>query len=315
MTELPEKQKKKNQKISADFPFESKFLEIKGSKMHYIDKGKGDPILFLHGSPTSSYLWRNIIPYVTDLGRAIAPDLIGMGKSDKPDIDYGFFDTYEYLEAFIEKLGLENITLVVHDWGSGLGFHYANKHQDNIKGIAFMEAMIPQVNLDELPRSLRMGMKMMRTRGIGYFLVVILNMFIKGMLPRAIIRDLTMEEKAAYAEPYPTRKSRRPLLAWPRDVPINGKPERTAPIIDEYVNYMGITETPKLGFYVTPGAIIMENELNWIKENLSNLELINLGEGIHFIQEDHPHEIGEGIAKWYQKINQLQEKPKAVVGN
>ena len=123
-----------NQEISADFPFESHYVEVLGSKMHYIDEGEGDPILFLHGNPTSSYLWRNIIPHVTSLGRAIAPDLIGMGKSDKPDIEYRFFDHVKYIDDFIEALGLKNITLVIHDWGSGLGFHYAHRNDTNIKG-------------------------------------------------------------------------------------------------------------------------------------------------------------------------------------
>jgi len=162
--------------ISAKFPFESKFIEVKGSKMHYIDEGEGDPILFLHGNPTSSYLWRNIIPYTKPLGRCIAPDLIGMGKSDKPDIAYGFQDSYEYLEEFIVALGLKNITLVIHDWGSGLGFHYANMHRDNIKGIVFMEAMVKPLAWKTLPSfSLRMAFRMMRTPFIGWVLVVLLQ--------------------------------------------------------------------------------------------------------------------------------------------
>ena len=132
--------------IATEFPFASHFVEVAGSRMHYLDEGEGDPILFLHGNPTSSYLWRNIIPHVTSMGRAIAPDLIGMGKSDKPDIEYTFFDHVKYVEGFIEKLDLKHITLVIHDWGSALGFHYAMRHPDNVKGLAFMEAIIaPQV--------------------------------------------------------------------------------------------------------------------------------------------------------------------------
>lgn len=150
--------------ISSDFPFESKYLEVKGSKMHYIDEGRGDPILFLHGNPASSYIWRNIIPYTTKDARAIAVDLIGFGKSGKPNIDYGFSDQYEYLEAFIKKLDLKNITLVVQDWGSGLGFHYANKHRENIKGIVFMEAMFKQKHWSEMTSTVRKAMKLIRSR-------------------------------------------------------------------------------------------------------------------------------------------------------
>ena len=139
-----------NSSISEKFPYHSKFIDIKGSRIHYVDEGEGDPILFIHGNPTSSYIWRNIMPHVQDVGRVIALDLIGFGKSDKPDIDYGFADSYAYLEAFIKKLKLKNITLVVQDWGSGLGFHYANLHRDNIKGIAFMEAMYEQKDWNKL---------------------------------------------------------------------------------------------------------------------------------------------------------------------
>ena len=131
--------------ISADFPFSPNCVDVGGSRMHYVDEGEGDPILFLHGNPTSSYLWRNIIPHTAPLGRCLAPDLIGMGKSDKPDIDYGFFDHVKYIEGFIEALGLKNITLVVHDWGSALGFHYARRHEGNVKGLAFMEAILGPV--------------------------------------------------------------------------------------------------------------------------------------------------------------------------
>src|SRR5713226_6390445 len=133
------------QDISADVPYQSNYIEVHGSKLHYIDEGSGDPILFLHGNPTSSYLWRNIIPYLTPLGRCIALDLIGMGKSDKPDIEYQFFDHVKYVDGFIEKIGLRNITLVIHDWGSALGFHYAMRHESNVRGIAFMEAIVMPV--------------------------------------------------------------------------------------------------------------------------------------------------------------------------
>jgi haloalkane dehalogenase len=145
--------------ISAAFPFASNYLEVNNAKMHYVDVGKGDVILFLHGQPTSSYLWRNIIPHLQDEYRCVAPDLIGMGKSDKPELDYNYHDHYDYLEKFIGKLGLKNITLVIHDWGSGLGFHYANTHRDNIKGIAFMEALIQPSTWKEFPANYKVVFK------------------------------------------------------------------------------------------------------------------------------------------------------------
>jgi haloalkane dehalogenase len=169
--------------ISAKFSFESKYLEVKESKIHYFEEGKGDPILFLHGAPTSNYLWRNVIPHVSKQGRCIAPDLIGMGKSGKPDINYGFQDSYDYLDAFINGLGLKNITLVLHDWGSGLGFHYANLNRENVKAIAFMEAMTKTFEFSKLPFNLRIAMKIMRAPILGWLMVNVANIFIKKMIP------------------------------------------------------------------------------------------------------------------------------------
>ncbi|MCE7735559.1 MAG: haloalkane dehalogenase [Candidatus Heimdallarchaeota archaeon] len=296
------KSKTVEREISADFPFESKFIEIKGSKIHYIDEGNGDPILFLHGNPTSSYLWRNIIPYLSSSARCIAPDLIGMGQSDKPDIDYGFHDSYEYLDAFIAELELENVTLVLHDWGSGLGFHYANMHRENVKAIAFMEAMYKAPNFDQMQRSVRLAIKMMRNSFFGSLMVKRANMFIKKMLPDLINRDLTKEEKEYYASPYPNAKSRTPLLAWPRSIPIKGKPADVASVISNYHEWLNETEIPKLCFYVTPGVGTQESDVAFIKENFKNTKMVDLGEGLHFIQEDYPHEIGTEIAKWYEDL-------------
>lgn len=289
--------------ISADFPFESNYLDVKDSNIHYIDEGVGDPILFLHGNPTSNYLWRNIIPYLTSQGRCIAPDLIGMGKSGKPDIDYGFHDTYEYLDAFITKLGLKNITLVLHDWGSGMGFHYANLNRDKIKAIAFMEAMYDAPTTFDMPASVRTALNMMRTPGLGWLMVQVGNMFIKKMLPDMILRDLSKEEMAYYAEPYPTSKSRKPLLAWPKSVPFDGgDPKEVAKAVSSWNKWLFETDIPKLFFHVSPGVAIKAKDIKIIKENMSNLKSIDLGKGLHFIQEDHPHEIGEELAKWYQDL-------------
>ena len=292
---------KKN--ISADFPFESKYLEVLGSKMHYIEEGEGDPILFLHGNPTSNYLWRNIIPYLSKQGRCIAPDLIGMGKSDKPDLKYGFEDSYRYLEEFIKKMDLKNVTLVLHDWGSGLGFNYANLHRSNIKAIAFMEAMYDAPTLYDMPFSIRTAVKMMRNPIFGKFMALNMNMFIKKMLPDMILRKLTKEEQAFYAEPYKTKKSRKPLLAWPQDVPFaDGKETTATAAVKSWAPWLASSEIPKLCFYVTPGVAIKEKDMKVIQEKFKNTEIVNLGEGLHFIQEDYPHEIGSGISEWYAKI-------------
>jgi len=288
--------------ISANFPFESKYVEIDGSKIHYIDEGSGDPILFLHGNPTSSYLWRNIIPYLVPHGRCIALDLIGMGKSDKPDIDYRFFDHSKYVERFIEKLGLSNLTLVIHDWGSALGFHYAMRHEHNIKGIAFMEAIMKPMKWEDFPSDFRMGFKLFRTSGIGWLMISVMNMFVTQILPQAIVRKLSAEEKNYYAAPYKTVQSRKPVRQWPCEIPIEGKPADVYEVISNYNQKLQESELPQLLFFATPGGIIDSRMVDWCKQNLKNLQVVDIGEGIHFLQEDHPHVIGEVLAKWYPDL-------------
>lgn len=289
--------------ISADFPFESRYMQIKGSKIHYIDEGEGSPVLFLHGNPTSSYLWRNIIPYLSDKARCIAPDLIGMGKSDKPDIDYGFDDSYEYLKAFIEKLDLKDITLVIHDWGSGLGFHYANQHRNNVRGIAFMEAVYRLVDFSKMPTRIRIGMTIMRKPFFNWLMIGVGNLFIKAMLPNGIARKLSKKEIETYAAPYPTIKSRKPVRVWPREIPINGYPPHTKRIVENYHDWLKTTDIPKICFYGDPGMLIPISEIGWIKENLPNITMAPVGKGLHFLQEDQPHEIGSALAKWFENID------------
>jgi len=288
--------------ISSDFPFESRFIEVRGSKIHYIDEGSGEPILFLHGNPTSSYLWRNIIPHLVPHARCIAPDLIGMGRSEKPDLDYRFFDHYPYVEGFIDQLGLSGITLVVHDWGSGLGFHYAMRHSENIRGIAFMEALVKPMKWKHFPAEFRVGFKLFRTPGVGWLLISVMNVFVKKLLPQAIVRDLSAEEMRRYAAPYPTINSRKPVRQWPCEIPIDGTPVDVHNVITDYSRWLQESPLPKLLFYASPGGIIDSKTLEWCREHFNNLETVDLGEGIHYLQEDHPHEIGEKLAIWYRKL-------------
>lgn len=288
--------------ISAAFPFDSKFVEIHGSQIHYIDEGSGDPILFLHGNPTSSYLWRNIIPYLTNHGRCIAPDLIGFGKSGKPDIEYRFFDHVKYVEGFIDKMGLKNITLVIHDWGSGLGFHYAMRSESNIKGIAFMEAILKPVRWGDFPGGFRMGFKMFRTPGIGWLLIGIMNVFVERILPQATVRKFSKEEMDHYREPFRTMKSRRPLWRWPNEIPIEGNPADVTEAVEQYGEKLQKSELPKILFHATPGGLMPRPLVEWCKQNLKNLKTIDIGQGIHYLQEDNPHLIGKELAEWYQSL-------------
>lgn len=288
--------------ISADFPFESKYVEVHGSKMHYIDEGSGDPILFLHGNPTSNYLWRNIIPYLVSHGRCIAPDLIGMGKSDKPDLDYRFFDHSKYLEGFIETLDLSNLTVVLHDWGSGLGFHYAMRHESNIKGIAFMEAFLKPLKWEDMPSDEKMGFKLFRTPGIGWLMLSVMNMFLTQLVPKMIVRKLSVAEKDYYEAPFKTIQSRKPVRQWPCEIPIDGQPSDVHEIMSNYSKKLQESELPKILFFGRPGAIINDKMLDWCKQNLKNLEVVDIGDGLHYVQEDNPHLIGEELANWYQNL-------------
>ena len=277
------------QEISADFPFESKYIEVHGSKMHYIDEGEGDPILFLHGNPMSSYLWRNIIPHLSGQGRCIAPDLIGMGKSDHPDIPYRFDDQYRYLSGFVDALGIgSNVTLVIHDWGSALGFRWAHDHADDVKAIAFMEAMIKTLSLADMPGSLRMGFRMMRAPVMGWLMVSVGNIFLKKMVPDLTHAELTPEALAYYRSAYPTIASRKAVLQWPREVPLDGKPADNVAVVEAYRQWLTQTEIPKLLFHGNDGVAIKEAEVAWCQEHLSNLDIVDLGDGIHFLQETHP---------------------------
>jgi haloalkane dehalogenase len=289
--------------ISAAFPFESRFVEVKGSKIHYVEEGSGDPVLFLHGNPTSSYLWRNIIPHVSSSQRAIAMDLIGMGKSDKPEIEYRFFDHYEYVDGFIKALGLENITFVVHDWGSGLGLHYARQNEGNVKAIAMMEAILaPVPTWDDFPPDFVATFQAFRAPDVGWEMIVNQHMFVEGILPAAIVRDLSDEEMDRYREPYVETASRTPLWRWPNELPIAGEPPDVVDAIATYNGWLQETEIPKLLFHATPGAILPPALVEWCVANLKSLDTVDLGQGIHFVQEDHPHQIGEALADWLGRI-------------
>ncbi len=298
--------------ISAEFPFESKYVDVLGSKMHYIDEGSGDPILFLHGNPTSSYLWRNIIPHVTPMGRCIAPDLIGFDKSDKPDIEYRFFDHVKYIEGFIDALGLQNITLVIHDWGSALGLHYAMRNESNIKGIAMMEAILISVpSWDAFPPDFQEMFKGFRTPEVGWDMVVNQNMFVEGVLPNAIVRDLTEEEMNVYRAPFTDPESRKPVWRWPNELPIEGEPADVVEAVDAYGAKLQQSDLPKLLFHATPGALLPPPMVDWSKEHFSNLKTVDIGQGIHFLQEDNPHLIGQELAAWYQGLTTPSTKMRS----
>lgn len=281
----------------------SNFYEVYGSNMHVVEhgKGEGDPILFLHGNPSNSFLWRNITPYVEGIGHhIIVPDLIGMGKSDKPAIDYTFLEQYAYVEKLIEQMGLKNITLVLHDWGSGLGFHYFSKHQSNVKALVFMEGIIQDIGtyFDEGTQAF---FKELRGEN-GYKMIAEENVFLNEVLPTWVVRGLTEEELNAYKAPFQTVESRKPIWKFVSQVPFDGKPELTSAIVKNYREQLQKSKIPKLFFYAEPGAFMPEQVRKWILEHIPNMDVVNIGAGTHFIQEDNPDLIGQKIKEFVLKL-------------
>jgi len=279
------------------------FVTVHGAKMHYVDEGEGEPIVFLHGNPTSSYIWRNVIPHLTSVGRCIAPDLIGMGRSDKPAIGYRFVDHARYLASFLSALDLHRIVFVVHDWGSALGLDWAMRHEQEVRGVAFMEAVLtPLESWEQLPEGARDLFRLFRTPGVGEKLIMDDNVFIEQVLPFGVVRGLAETEMAHYRAPFPDRESRKPLWVWPNEIPIEGHPPDVAEIVTRYRDALCRSHVPKLLFAGEPGAITPAPMVEWCKANLPALEVVALGPGRHFLQEDHPDEIGAKLADWIGRL-------------
>ena len=289
--------------FSADYPFTPHTMDVGGATMHYLDEAGGRDLTFLllHGNSTWSYMYRNIIPHLLPKGRCVAPDLIGHGKSDKPDIDYRYVTHYKYLERFIGELGLTNIVFVLHDWGGGLGLNYAMQHEADVRGIAMWETFVRTFDSwDDWPQDLLEGFKAFRTPDVGWDLIVNKNVFMEEVLPYGIHRDLSEAEMAAYLEPHRDPNNRKMLWVWPQELPIENDPEDTARIIKTYVAKLGQSQVPKLLFWAKPGAIVPEETVALCRANFANFEDVFLGESGHYIAEDFPHEIGEKIASWVE---------------
>ena len=288
---------------------EKKFADVNGIRMAYVEQGAGEPILFLHGNPTSSYLWRNIMPHLAGKGRLVAPDLVGMGDSEKlpepgPDT-YTFADHRHYLDGLLEQVLApdERVVLVVHDWGSALGFHWAHRHPERIRGIAFMEAIVaPVPDWDYFPEQARPIFEKFRSAE-GEDMVLEKNLFIEAVLPGSIIRELTEEEMGEYRRPFlESGEARRPTLTWPRQIPIEGQPPDVTEIVSDYAAWLPGADFPKLFINAEPGALI-QGELRDMIRNWANTEHVTVP-GIHFVQEDSPDEIGTAIADWMER-NQI----------
>ncbi len=290
--------------ISSEDPFKRQRIRVLDTEMAYIDVGSGNPIVFLHGNPTSSYLWRNVIPHLESLGRCLAPDLIGMGESGKnPTGSYRFVDHYQYLDAWLKAVcGTENVFFVVHDWGSALGFYWAYQHRDSgrVQGIAYMEAIVRAITWDEWPEQARDIFKALRSP-VGESLILERNLFIERILPGSVMRKLSDEEMAVYRQPYlEVGESRRPTLTWPREIPIDGEPEDVFNIVNQYSQWLSSSQLPKLLIAADPGAILTGAQREFCR-TWPNQEEVTV-KGIHFIQEDSPDEIGGAVADFIRKL-------------
>ena len=292
--------------ISANMPYTKSFKTINGKSIAFVDAGEGDPIVLLHGNPTSSYLWRNVIPHLQGMGRVIAPDLIGQGDSDKlPASDgtdrYSFQVAYDYLAGLLDELGAnQNVTLVIHDWGSALGFYWAQQHSAAVKGIAYMEGIVCPVGWEDWPESARGIFKGFRSDK-GEDLILERNMFVEAVLPSSVIRKLGAEEMEHYRRAFSTPDDRQPTLNWPRQIPIDNEPEHMVKLVDSYGQWMlENTSLPKLFINATPGSILTGKAREFCRTWPNQREVTVAG--THFIQEDSPDEIGSAVAEWLNSL-------------
>ncbi|HAT26560.1 MAG TPA: haloalkane dehalogenase [Gammaproteobacteria bacterium] len=280
-------------------------LTVKGKTMSYVEMGEGDPIVFQHGNPTSSYLWRNVMPHLQDQGRCIAIDLIGMGDSDKladsgPD-RYTLLEHREYFDGALEALGVnDRATFVIHDWGSALGFDWANRHRDAVIGIAYMEAIVKPVTWDQWPEAARGIFQGLRSPA-GEEMILEKNVFVESVLPGSILRELSSEEMEVYRRPFKNPgEDRRPTLTWPRQIPIEGEPQEVVDVVRSYADWLVQSELPKLFINADPGAILIGQQREFCRSWPNQKEVTVAGN--HFLQEDSPHEIGQAIAQWRKQF-------------
>lgn len=283
-----------------------KFIEVNGKRMAYVEMGEGEPIVFQHGNPTSSYLWRNIMPGLASYGRCIAVDLIGMGDSDKLDSpgadSYRYVEHRDYLFSAWEQLGItENVSFVIHDWGSALGFDWACQHPEKVRGIAYMEGIVRPMTWDEWPEAIRPLFEGFRSES-GESMVLEKNVFVERVLPGSVLRGLTEDEMAVYRRPYEMKgESRRPTLTWPRQIPLDGEPPDVNEVVAAYSDWLQNCAVPKLFINAEPGAILTGAQREFCRGFQNQTEVTVAGS--HFIQEDSPAEIAAAIREWIVTIS------------
>jgi haloalkane dehalogenase len=276
-------------------------IDVLDAQMNYVDVGHGDPIVFLHGNPTSSYLWRNIIPFLTDRGRCLAPDLVGMGRSGtSPHRAYRFADHARYLDAWFDAVGvIDRVVLVVHDWGSALGFHWARRHAERVQGIAYMEAIVQPRRWEDFPNGRDAMFRALRSEK-GERMVLDENFFVETVLPNSIVRRLSDDEMAAYRAPFTERERRWPTLVWPRELPIAGEPADVVKVVEDYGAWLAKSPIPKLLVAAEPGALLTGRARDFCRTWPNQQEVVV--KGIHYLQEDSPFEIGHALQDWVRAL-------------
>jgi haloalkane dehalogenase len=287
--------------ISGADPHLRRRVSILGTEMSYVDVGEGDPIVFLHGNPTSSYLWRNVIPFMREHGRCLAPDLVGMGQSG-PTADgaYRFVDHARHLDAWFDALDLSsNIVLVLHDWGSALGFHRAFRYPAHVKAIAYMEAIVQPRRWEDFQNGRDAIFRALRSDK-GERLVMGENFFVETVLPKSILRTLTDDEMAAYRAPFQDQRRRLPTLVWPRELPIDGKPPDVAEIVERYGAWLSQSSVPKLLITAEPGALLVGRAREFCR-TWPNQREVSVS-GVHYLQEDSPIEIGRALEEFVRDL-------------
>lgn len=285
--------------IGAADPHPRRRVKVLDTEIEYVDTGRGDPIVFLHGNPTYSYQWRNIIPYVSKLGRCLAPDLVGMGRSGmSPTRSYRFVDQARYLDAWFEALELtRNVILVLHDWGGAIGFYRTLRFPEQVQAVAYFEAIVQERHWADFPPD--SPFPALRSDK-GEHMVLEENFFVEVMLPRGILRKLSREEMDAYRAPYQDRVRRLPTLVWPREVPIDGEPADVVAIVKDYGKFMATSPIPKLFILGEPGAIFVGKAREFPGTWRNQREI--MVKGIHHLQEDSPAEIGSALAGFVQDV-------------
>ena len=275
-------------------------VPVLDSTMAYREAGSpsSPTVLFLHGNPTSSYLWRNIIPLVAPVAHCIAPDLIGFGQSGKPDIEYRFADHVRYLDAFLADAGISSAFVIAQDWGTALAFHLAARRPEFIRGLAFMEFLQPLPTWEDFPAIPRETFQKFRTPGVGENMILEDNAFVERVLPSATVRKLTEEEMSFYRAPFPTPESRRPTWQFPNELPIVGEPADVHSTLEEAHRGLAQSSYPKLLFAGNPGGLISPAFAESFAKELKNCRVVQLSSGIHYLQEDHPEVIGATVKEW-----------------